>query len=614
MDTKAHTSTATHGTSSLYGFDLLEYVRNHAYDGSSAYDAAVFALTHGGACPQDQAEQAIGLFDLAALRQFREQSSLPLQARDDNSPQLALFINSLGRLHIRPADESRPVYAESDSWHDIGYVSLTAELYSAIDTTYRQLQQQEDEATQELRTALAELESNGELGRVVTQVMDHIQHVESVCFYVRDRFFALIDRYVNLIDDKRASGYLTGLQDKALKDWSSDDVVIVAALHALFISGRSVRFEEFNGVLLTAHRLIERLHELADSYRSAGCLADIDNAKNIFHLAQLIRSQTLQSQGKPWLRYRFIYGLTFQKNERILPSTHSSEDVDTPLEEFVADYRDLVSKRVTPNMTEYLLFSQLASACLSRDIAGLPCTRSSGAAAGWIEYLMERIVASAVKATQSDYGMSSSLRDLSRLVVYEEGALSDAIHKLTPSDFYTCVVTSGLLNRFGDEEANMIATSVQKRMMFNRWHFIPGNLDREQVQAKRHWYYPPLIPDIAIHSDMHRAAHNRARVKYSIRAPGPDMSRPPLQIAGHNYRGFYDIRLVRMEGEPFTVEDLLRARRRTLWLEPVFHVLASYLASTHAADFQIRGFAPGQYLDLPGHQSGQLDQVELLAE
>jgi len=38
------------------------------------------------------------------------------------------------------------------------------------------------------------------------------------------------------------------------------------------------------------------------------------------------------------------------------------------------------------------------------------------------------------------------------------------------------------------------------------------------------------------------------------------------------------------------------------------------LASTHAADFQIRGFAPGQYLDLPGHQSGQLDQVELLAE
>lgn len=611
MDTKAHTSTANHGSSSLYGFDLLEYVRGHAQDGASAHDAAVFALTHGGACPREQAEQSLGLFDLAALRQLGEHAALPLQARDEGSPQLGLFINTLGRLHIRPAGQERPIYSESDNWHDIGYVSLSGELHKAIDSAHRQLVAQEEAATAVLRDALANVEREGALQEVLEQVMDHIQHVESVCFYVRDRFFALIDRYVNLIDDKRAPGHLSSLRGKPLSDWEADDVVIVAALHALFISGRSVRFEEFNGVLLTAHRVIERLQELAVGYQDAGCAADIAQAKDIFHLAQLIRAQTLQSQGKPWLRYRFIYGLTFQKNERLLPSAHSSEDVDGPLREFVDDYRDLVSKRVTPNITEYLLFSQLASACLSRDLAGLPCTRSSGAAKGWVEYLMERIVASAVKATRSDYGMSSSLRDISRLVVYEEGALSEAIHKMTPSDFYTCVVSAGLLSRFGDEEANVIATSVQKRMMFNRWHFIPGNLDRELVQAKRHWYYPPLIPDIAIHSDMHRAAHNRARVKYSIRAPGPDMSRPPLQIAGHNYRGFYDIRIVRMEGEPYTVEDMLRARRRTLWLEPVFHVLASYLASTHATDFKIRGFEPGQYLDLPSHQSGHVDEMEL---
>lgn len=611
MDTKAHTSTSNHGSSSLYGFDLIEYVRDHSNKEGSAYDAAVFALTHGGACPQEQAEQSLGLFDLAALHQLGKHASLPIQGRDEGTPQLALFINTLGRLHIRPAGQDKPVYSEGDRWHEIGYVRLDSDLHAAIENSHRKLLEEEAAATKVLRDALANVEKEGSVEAVLEQVMDHIQHVESVCFYVGDRFFALIDRYVNLIDDKRSPGHLSSLRGKPLSDWAADDVVIVAALHALFQSGRSVRFEEFNGILLTAARVIDRLKELARGYEAAGCIADIENAKDIFHLAQLIRAQTLQSQGKPWLRYRFIYGLTFQKTERILPSAHSSEDVDSSLREFVADYRDLVTKRVTPNMTEYLLFSQLASACLSRDLAGLPCTRSSGAAKGWVEYLMERIVASAVKATQSDYGMSSSLRDLSQLVVYEEGALSEAIHKFTPSDFYTCVVTAGLLSRLGDEEANLIATSVQKRMMFNRWHFIPGNLERELVQAKRHWYYPPLIPDIAIHSDMHRAAHNRARVKYSIRAPGPDMSRPPLQIAGHNYRGFYDIRIVRMEGEPYTVEDMVRARRRTLWLEPIFHVLSSYLSSTHAADFKIQGFEPGRYLDLPSHHSGRADELEL---
>lgn len=89
------------------------------------------------------------------------------------------------------------------------------------------------------------------------------------------------------------------------------------------------------------------------------------------------------------------------------------------------------------------------------------------------------------------------------------------------------------------------------------------------------------------------------------------MSRPPLQIAGHNYRGFYDIRIVRMEGEPYTVEDMVRARRRTLWLEPIFHVLSSYLSSTHATDFKIQGFEPGRYLDLPSQHSGRADELEL---
>jgi hypothetical protein len=202
--------------------------------------------------------------------------------------------------------------------------------------------------------------------------------------------------------------------------------------------------------------------------------------------------------------------------------------------------------------------------------------------------------------------MSSSLRDVGQLVEHDEAALVATIHKLTPADFFTCFVADDFAGRLDAETAHVIATSVQKRMMFNRWHFVPGNLERPLVSKSRHWYYPPLVPDLAEHSDMHRAAHNRARVKFSIRAPGPDMSRPALQIAQQRYRGFYDVRVVRVDGEPFTTEEMLRARRRTLWLEAVYGVLTSYLQSVVADRFVIKGFQPGLYLDLSsGARLGQ---------
>jgi hypothetical protein len=424
-----------------------------------------------------------------------------------------------------------------------------------------------------------------------------------VCFYVHDRFFALIDRYVNLIDDKRNRGFLSQLREKPYAEWNQDEILVVAALHALFLSGRAVRFEEFNGALLTARRVTDRLAELAQAYSTAGCEVEVDNQLDIFARARQIRKQTQCAQGKSWLRYRWVYGLTFQKVERILPATQTSEAPDACQTEFDDMYRLLVSDRADLRMPEQVFMAQLANACLARDLAGIPCQAGSTAAAGWIEYLMERIVASAVVASNADYGMSSSLRNLGQLVHYEPGRIADAIHVLTPGHFFTCFVGDRLVPRLGTEEASMIATSVQKRMMFNRWHFIPGNLEREGISTARHWYYPPMVPDIGIHADMHRAAHNRARVKFSIRSPGPDASRPPLYIGGQRYRGFYDVRVVRMDGAEFTLQDILTVRRRTLWLEAVYGVISSYLMSPGAGAFEVTGFQPGAYLDLPASAS-----------
>ncbi|MCR6480872.1 hypothetical protein NU688_32275 [Variovorax sp. ZS18.2.2] len=602
MDPRAHAPTQQGQPGSLYGFDMRHYVVADSPTHGCAHDAAVRALTHGGIYPIEHAINAIGLRDRAALSVLERHRELQIQPTEAS---LVLYVNTLGRLHLRPASQERISYEAGDHCEDLGFIDAGAAVLEEIEAAHTLLQQREAEAHGVIRAALEELQRSGEIAHVLDEVIDHVEHVESVCFYLGDRFFALMDRYTNLIDDKRSRGFLSLLREKNFEQWTTEESLAVASLHALFLSGRSVRFEEFNGTLLAAERLLQRLDELAQAYSAAGNEIQVPPDLGLFDRARRIREQTLHAVGKPWLRYRWIYGLNFQKVERILEHSESDEPVDVWWTEFRNDYRLMVGPADAFVPSEHAGMSQLAQAAIARDAAGMRCNCGSVAVTGWVEYLMERIVGSAVVAASADYGMSSSIRDIGRLVTYDDDALIASIHAMTPADFFTCFVSRELVERVGTAEAGVIASSVQKRMQFNRWHFIPGNLDRPLILKSRHWYYPPLIPDIAIHSDMHRAAHNRARVKYSIRSPGPDMSRPSLNIASRYYRGFYDVRVVRMEGDEFEIGDILRVRRRTLWLEALYAALSHYLMSPGAERLVRTGFQAGTYWDIPAPQAVQ---------
>jgi hypothetical protein len=615
MKEASSSSSQPHGAS-LYGQDMLAFISGYQVHADSAYAAAIHVLTHGGRYSADEALKALGLGDRAALEVLAQHPQVPLLLSDapaqSSGTLFSLYANSLGRLHIRPQSTVKPVYDMQDSYIEIGQALLPHSAMTEFESLARMYREREAAALATLMDAMREVEERGELANVLESVIDHVEHVESVCFYVGDRFFALIDRFVNLIDTKAGPGHLPRLRGRPLAQWDEDDVLLVAALHALFLSGRAVRFEEFNGIALTADGLLSKIRDLYARYVEVGCVS-LQEEPGLFELARFVRRQTMQAVGQPWLRYRRIYGLNFQKNERVAAETQSSEDPLAYVHDFGEDYAQLVSPRGGHGVPECLFFNQLASACLAQDIAGVPLPKIEGSAAtGWVEALMEKIVASAVKATGSDYGMSSSIRDIGHLMKSDDAGLVESIHGLTLAHFFTCFVSRGFASSLDQAEARVIASSVQKRMMFNRWHFIPGNLERSLVLSNRHWYYPPLIPDIATHSDVHRAAHARARVKYSIRSPGPDMSRPPLTILNHAYRGFYDVRVVRMDGQEYEFEQLLRARRRTLWLEAVYAVLVSYLQDAAQNSFKLNGFEAGSYLDLPA--SGDLPHWPVLAE
>jgi hypothetical protein len=76
------------------------------------------------------------------------------------------------------------------------------------------------------------------------------------------------------------------------------------------------------------------------------------------------------------------------------------------------------------------------------------------------------------------------------------------------------------------------------------------------------------------------------------------MSRSPLSVNNRQYRGFYDVRVVRMDGDSFTTEDMLRTRRRTLWLEAVYAAIVDDIEKNMSAPWSARGFQIGDYLDL----------------
>lgn len=603
MTTETSGADGAHGHGSLYGQGFLEFMDDIEAHRGPAWRTAEHVMTHGGRLPLAMALPGLGPVDGAVYEVLKEQPQLlasPGPADPAAGPWLDMAVNAMGRLHLRPSGSPRVATHAEDRWQDVAVVTITPPIERRIGERLAQWRAREDAAQQRLHDALVRRETVGELATILEQVIDHVEHVESVCFYCDDRFYALIDRFTNLIDTKAGAGFLPRLRGRPLVQWTAQERLIVAALHALFVSGKAVRFEEFNGCTLTAQRLLERLEELHAAYRSCGCEARVDAATaDVFELAAEVRAMATSFTGRPQLRYRWIYALTFQKNERLLGTTRSGESAGAHTDEFAEFYAELLAGRPDPVLPQSLLFTQLASACLARDLQGVPFAAEGSAATGWIESLIERIVASALRATGSDYAMSSSLRELTRLLVHDPAGLAEAILALTPADFYTCFVSREFGTRLDAAAAQAIAASVQKRMMFNRWHFIPGNLERERVPRTRHWYYPPLVPDLAVHSDVHRAAHSRAGVRFSIRAPGPDVSRPALRIAGHTYRGFYDIRTVRMDGSPYGTEDMLRARRRTLWLEAVFGVLVSYLEEGPASGIGIRGFAPGRWLDLP---------------
>jgi hypothetical protein len=466
-----------------------------------------------------------------------------------------------GKLSLLSRDELGTVPAEEL----VGGLQLgTAALERAAEAheAWWAAERHEREGLEEM---LATWQADGSLPARVRQVADWVDRVETVLIYIGRQVYSRSDAGSNTL---LRGGILDGLACRPLASWTSGERLLVAAAHVLFRAGRSIRFEEFNGRQLSAVSLRSWLVDRWRRYAAAAgepVPADLATRPAAVLAGQIAELSTAVDNSG-WLRFRRISGITFAKREVIAPvplRRRSHEVLPVTLAQLTED-------EPAVEVRDGTAAEQVISDAIRR-LAGTPSEDTPTR----VEALLAAIVAAAVRDLAADYGMSSAIRDLTRLMDTPQGCLSKVLDLRKP-DFFCCALPHPELARARTEpEITRLLWTVAQRMQYNRWHFVPGNFDRADIPAQRHYFFPPTMPDIAEHSDLWHGGHVAASVRYSIRAPGAQLWRPPLMMGGNSFRGGYDIRVVRMRGCPFTRDDLWTAVRYSGLVDAFWRTLAT---------------------------------------
>lgn len=576
---------------------MIELLRSVISQPLPAKDAIARLLTFGNRVPIELRRLSLAPFDQAIFDAVPNSDSVRITSEPDPAADvenLRIYFNALGRLHLRPLSEPVLDYG-LDEVTEIGHLALEPQIVRHALAEARRIKLEETQLRESIDRVLLDAENDGSLSGLLDDVGNSVRHVEAVCFYADDCLYAVMEQVTNLVATRKGLGLIDRLRQCPVSAWRSSDRLAIVALRALFLSGASVRFEEFNSIELTAERLLQRLHALGSSYATA-LQIPFEPLVHPFELGGQVGALAKRLKDKPWVRYRRVNGITFQKQEHCIQLT-----ADQTSQQIVKTSLHLLRGKwpcATANSAR-AFFSQVAqkaieASCLETELQPPGQAPYAGATSA-LERLIEDVVISAVQATDADYGMSSSLRRPGELFVDTTAELAAAVGALCPKDFYCCIAGTGeLQQRFGERLNGDVFRAVQARMQFNRWHFVPGNLPRSLVADDRHYFYPPVMPDLAEWVDQFHAGHVRAAVRYSIRSPGPEIIDAPLEISGHEFRGFYDVRVVRVDDKPFDIQDLAIVRTHSLWMGYIWRtILANCLDPAVRGRLRIAGFANG---------------------
>lgn len=536
-------------------------------------------LTRGGKMPLHRALEQLTTWESLIVQHVLGYSDLVLSVDPPSDSSVQVTSSPLSGISLW---QPRSLPEEEDE--SLGWLSVPQSILDMVDEQEREATAREEAEMRHVDELLRVWEVTGDIPHRVELLQDFVERVETVYIFIGRQVYSKSDAGSNTLTK---DGLLESLRTAPVRSWRPSDRLFVVAAHCLFISGRSVRFEEFNGRQLTATRLRQFLLD-----RYANYCAAIGRDPGEFHslslitLAGRVRELIAEVDQSPLMRYRRIHGLTFVKSEYLAKFPLPREpDIMPPLiEEYGRRHLNVSSSGDVR--------SDLRAMTL--EAVRLDANRTAGGECNAVGELLAAIVLSAVHATKADYGMSSCVRNLTALRGARSGA-ADGVLALTKPDFFCCCLPHPV--RMGDmnDDITSILWRAAQRMMFNRWHFIPGEFGRAEIPAKRHYYFAPQVPDIAEHCDHHHGGHSASRVRFTIRAPGAQVWRSPFTIFGSGFRGCYDIRVVRMEGPPFTMTELAEAVRHCSLVDELWRTLAACAEKDESLASPVTGFDRAWY-------------------
>lgn len=348
-----------------------------------------------------------------------------------------------------------------------------------------------------------------------------------------------------------------------IRHWTADDVVFISCYWLLLKSGGHFRIEELNGGQLSLHRVADLLEKKQRLYGHTAPREIDPDPWALESTGARIAEQRLRSLSRH-LHYREIHGPLLHKTEKIATPTRHSREREGQILERLASTFPLKGTSLTE-----------AAEGISRDPLWL-VEPSKDFKLGF-EHLVHDTVRAVRDHCAADMAMSRGKRSMGSLVDALTREDWETICGWELPEFYCCVLPApSALDRFGGSRAALADSiwAISARMQFNCWHHMAGNLPKVPAVLERDRFSPPTMPDIAYFSDHHHRGHTANQVRFTIRSP------QAVTVAGLQFNGFTDVRLLRYDDLPFTEEDMIVTDRVSSFLASVKQTLATMAQET----------------------------------
>ena len=478
---------------------------------------------------------------------------------------LTLAFRPHGRLYLLPR-ETYEAHVES----------LTTLCHVELDSgdleTYHALQRSAQNALQQERDEIcADLRERG-FESVCSELAFVAEHMAPLIYYVGER---CISNFYNV----GKSGYAPemtladALQHIAEQREHAGIEVLTAfyCLHLILSSGSYTRLEELNASQLSRRAVLEFFDTKAAFYEeTCDCAAEKHFATASLRekAALLARMRETIASRKRFIR--LINGTNVRKREAVLPLPPPSALPASGLVDPPANVEAILLRCLPLGSSVQRLFSPEHFDHLLEPASFLDAHASLFDS--HLEHLLDRVVAEAVHATNSDIGMTRSARDYRRFAEAVRGRQTVIASGWSQAEYFCHVVPSlDVLKTFSPRALVMTLNAISARMRFNSWHYAPSYFDVAAVPEGRGWFTAPRMADIADDSDQHHTGHMHALVRYSIRSP------LPIRIDHDVLPGFIDLRLMRQSGAPYGQAELMTAITYTEVLQFIYQHLMNHV-------------------------------------